>query len=348
MSEEVSIERKDRISNLEMLRIITMILIVLDHVPCSDNALSINKAISDFYFLGGKFGVNTFVILGGGLLVGKAFNFRRILRLVCEVVFYSIIGLVYYLCVYHRLSIHQLILSIKYWFPFAYIIMLLGMPVINKLSIEVCKAISIIGLVMSSALTIYLILNPGGLMSKLVDNAFIMGPVWFCFLYTLLRTLIENEVLSRFNNWKLWLVVYIATYLLMYVFVRHSWFWIRGMISPVCLFSSLAFVNIFRYITPYVSRAVNSIAGSTFGVYLFHTNKLICDDIWNKLLDMKNASEVGVLWLLRSCIAVISIFVVALILTFVRKTISRVTKHIDEGICNLFDNALRNLMIERR
>ncbi len=65
MSETKSVQRKDRESNLELLRILTMILIVLDHVPCSSDALPINKAVSDFFVLGGKFGVDVFVILGG-------------------------------------------------------------------------------------------------------------------------------------------------------------------------------------------------------------------------------------------------------------------------------------------
>lgn len=58
-------EKRD--SNIELCRIITMGLIVLNHVvslggTLENSKLSINSIVSLFYLLGGKFGTNVFVI----------------------------------------------------------------------------------------------------------------------------------------------------------------------------------------------------------------------------------------------------------------------------------------------
>ena len=212
MPEFKSVLRNDRNSNLELLRILTMVCIVLDHVPCSEKALPLNKAVSDFFVLGGKFGVNIFVVMGGVLLVGKPFYIRRVLRVFCETFFYAMIGFTYHLIFYHRITFSQLGLSIKYWFPFAYIIMLLAIPIINKIDIKHCSIIAIIILAICSLLTIYLIFNPNGPVSKLTDNGFIIGPIWFCYVYVVARTIKENE---RLSNWRLWLLVFILMYVCM-------------------------------------------------------------------------------------------------------------------------------------
>ena len=107
--------RKDRMSNFELLRIISMLIIVIYHFALHGNIINsaqgISKAVSNVLFIGGTLGVNLFVLIGGYFMVDTDFRIKRLLKLWFATFFYSalisIIG--YYHCGHFRcLSAHFL------------------------------------------------------------------------------------------------------------------------------------------------------------------------------------------------------------------------------------------------
>ena len=84
---------KKRDSNLECCRIITMAIIVLNHVVSLGGVyypkISLNCIVSMVYLLGGKFGTNVFVILGVYFLCDSEFKSIRVVKLWMQTFLYD-------------------------------------------------------------------------------------------------------------------------------------------------------------------------------------------------------------------------------------------------------------------
>ncbi len=119
------------------------------------------------------------------------------------------------------------------------------------------------------------------------------------------------------------------------------------MVSPICLVSSVALFNVFRYMNAFVFKSVNFLASCTFGVYLFHTNKLICDDLWIKFFNMVEASEISRLWIIRSILAAFTIFGITLLLTMIKILISKITYKIDNRILVRLNTTIEKSLFAR-
>ena len=74
--------KKDRISNFEILRILSIFMIILHHYVLNTEAIntarSLNYYISHFFYIGGKLGVNCFVLISGYFLVNKQISIKKI------------------------------------------------------------------------------------------------------------------------------------------------------------------------------------------------------------------------------------------------------------------------------
>lgn len=84
-----------RISNIELLRIIAMIMIIMHHFAlhgCSQlqRGYTFNTVVIDVFILGGKVGVDLFILISGYFMVDSKITMRKILKFVGQVWFYSI------------------------------------------------------------------------------------------------------------------------------------------------------------------------------------------------------------------------------------------------------------------
>lgn len=79
--------KKERQSNLELLRIFSMILIVMHHYAIHggfdviDMQFNFNKEVIRFFTFGGKLGVNLFIMISGYFLIKSKFKKKNLLRL---------------------------------------------------------------------------------------------------------------------------------------------------------------------------------------------------------------------------------------------------------------------------
>lgn len=84
-------ERKiGRSSNLELLRILAIIMIIAHHYSVHGgwdipNELSYNRIIVQFLSLGGKLGVNCFVLITGYFMINSKFNINKFAKIVGQV-----------------------------------------------------------------------------------------------------------------------------------------------------------------------------------------------------------------------------------------------------------------------
>lgn len=88
-----SFHTKQRESNMEFLRIIAMFMIVLNHFashgfwPETDQLL-ISNILLDLFQIGGRLGVDLFVMISGYFLVTAGFKFKSMMRVALETILY--------------------------------------------------------------------------------------------------------------------------------------------------------------------------------------------------------------------------------------------------------------------
>lgn len=154
-----------RQSNLEMLRIVSMLLIVMAHcdeifglASLYSRSLGINKIITDWLHIGGQIGVGCFILISGYFMVEQRVSARKLLKLAGEVWFYTIsIWLVWTLWTILQGQIDAdefitatkkalfPILSSHYWFVTAYIILMALSPFFNYSFFESATVSGVLG-----------------------------------------------------------------------------------------------------------------------------------------------------------------------------------------------------------
>lgn len=94
---------KDRNSNIEALRIISILLIICHHYVIHgfsevENISMMNQYLLGILSLGGKLGVTCFILISGYYMINTRFTVKKCLCVVFEVWTYSfILGMIYFL-----------------------------------------------------------------------------------------------------------------------------------------------------------------------------------------------------------------------------------------------------------
>ena len=278
----------------ELLRIVSACFILFNHINISlvpNNTLTpiqfFNYYMVRFFHLGGKFGVNIFVILGCFFLCTGSFKIQRVYRLILEVVFYGfILNLVDIILFSQKLTIPDFIHGFSYWFPFAYILMLLFIPLINKLLNKgYGKILCILGAFFFSFVFIWGIFMPDRIF-KLITLEQVIGSIWFCYLYVLTAQLKSKGFFDDKRVIRIAGFLVFPLYLLMFMLViitGKSIF--RDMYSPLCFLSALCMFLLFQNINENkllrIGQPICRISSATLGMYLVqcHNNTF---QIWNK------------------------------------------------------------------
>lgn len=138
--------KSKRNSSLELLRIISMVLIVAHHYAIHGfdrNLLdyNYNKYIIDFFIIGGKLGVNCFVLISAYFMIESKITLKKLMKLWTEIWSYSIVILIIFyiwLVPDNFISFKVIIKNIfpvvysQYWFMTNYIVLMILSPYLNK------------------------------------------------------------------------------------------------------------------------------------------------------------------------------------------------------------------------
>lgn len=188
-----------RDSNIELLRIVSMMLIILFHFSVhgpwpADGVLATDVAVGALAF-GGKLGVNCFVLITGYFMTRSSVRMASVARVVLETWFYSWGLLILFavaqpeLVTQARLEKAALpLVSGEYWFVTNFVVLMVVSPFLNllfdRLSRRGKSRLAAIGFVTISVLPTLTTFNPLG--SDLL---------WFFYLYLLggwIRELMEG------------------------------------------------------------------------------------------------------------------------------------------------------------
>lgn len=295
--------KKTRDSNLELLRIVAMLLIVLLHL-LSKGEILVNVEPFSFNYYGVWFlesaafvSVNCYILISGYFFLSAKFTVRKFVRLWMEVVFWAFIifYISYFTGMTPSLTFREVlrtifpVISQKYWFVSAYFAVLLFAPImqrkIRKLEKSQMKKIIVIG---ALALTIGPFLN-------ISHYPKIINIIWFYYLFLVASYMQLN--INPFKYKKISIMVYFVFTLALLATRVYNDFYANSYSlkdgfgvffeynSFFVFIASVGLFNFFRGIqleNRKINEIVLKIAPLTFAVYLIHEHWAIRQWIWTE------------------------------------------------------------------
>lgn len=329
-------ERKSRDANLDLLRIVSMLLIVFLHSIDHSGVLEEAELSSNGMYFYVRFTyalcqvcVNCYIMLSGYYLVHSKFRLQKLVTLWMETVFYAFtLKLLFMVTGQETFSIVSLvscffpILTGRYWFITIYAGMYLIFPFLNKLIhalnrkehtlLNIC--LFILFSLWSSIHPAIAGMNSGGGWGLAWFVVLYLAAVWFRLYYTpkhnpilLLGLFVLVPLLMATGQ----MAANAAGIGILQSIISN---WFRYDSAPVYLMTIalfMAFLNI-RIKGDCASKAISAIAPLTLGVYLIHAHANVSPWLWETLnLPVKMASA-GFPLVQLGCVLAIFIACIAL------------------------------------
>ncbi len=345
---------KQRSSNVELLRIVAMLMIVIYHFGVhgswpSGKSFGADLAI-DLLSFGGKISCDIFVLITGYFMVRSRFRIRGVLRLVLETVFYSwLIFAVFVVATggagtddipidFRRVQAALLpICSGEYWFVTTFVVMMLSIPIQNLVFTWLSErgrfAVAATGFVVFSVIP-----------TLLLANSYTSNLVWFFYLYFIggcIRDLRDNPSLAARPPAKAaWLnPAYVAvkhplaTMLVAFAFLFGSIFvlnllrvetgfkvvgtrWFVTQNTLPAFFAALGMFAVFSKLSIPHIPLINTCGGAVFGVYLIHDNPIVMKLLWPRF---EFVYSMGAVKIVAVCLlASLSVLLVCIVVDILR------------------------------
>ena len=326
-----------RDSNMELLRIVTMLLVMIVHADfralgCpsvtdfgDDTFRTVMRLFVESLSI---ICVNTFVLLSGWF--GIRFRFERILEFLFQVFFFLLIGFGVAISTVpaQALSIHgvanlMLLGEWDYWFVKCYLLMYIFAPVMNSFvehSTE--KQFRIFLVVFYTFQTVYGLVGGAEWFRLGYSGLSFMG------LYMLARYihLYPNKLTTFGKGWDM--LIYLSFGVLMTLigaFVLAIGLAPERLISrmyaytsPFVIVSAVYFLLFFSKIKLNFNKVINWIAASCFAIYLVHSNTWIGDTYYDSTIRYFFTSFQGVSFVVRVCSFIVFVFVGSILIDKLR------------------------------
>ena len=313
-----------------------MIMIIAHHFAVHSgfnfptNTVSVNRLWIQFIQLGGKIGVNVFVLISGFFLVSTdKIKTSKIIRLWGQMFFYSIVILIgFILTGIEPFGIKALIKSIapvtfsQWWFASTYFVLYLISPYINLLlnSFKRRQYLHFL-ILLFSCWCIVPTLTGQSLQSN--------DLLWFVFLYSLAGYIRKFEIQISLSCWKL-LALSVVGIVLTFIsavifdalgtklsfFGNHATFFYGMQQFPMLVVSLLMFFG-FSKLNCKNNKIINVISSTTFGIYLIHDHTYVRNFIWKSVF--ANASYANCSMLIpHSLLAIAAVFAGSMVIELLR------------------------------
>ena len=291
---------KKRETNIEILRIIAILLIIAHHFSVhgefnfSMSEISVNRLWIQFIQIGGKIGVDIFVLISGYFLINaKQTKINKILKLWIQIFIYSIgIFLIFVATGFAPNWMKDLGKSIfpitnsHWWFISTYFVLYLLSPYLNKLLTQLDKK-SYLKLIVLT--TICWCVIPTIFNSSFQSNDLI----WFIYLYALsgyIRLHFDKNAISSKKCILIALSIVIIVFLTTVIFdiiglqnqyigSYYSTYFYGMQTLPILIISLFLFLGFLNLKVKH-NKVINAIAAATFGVYLIHDDIYIRNFLW--------------------------------------------------------------------
>lgn len=328
---------KVRNSNLELYRIIVMLLIIAHHYVVNSGLMErmqgspLSPQSIFFYLLGawGKTGINCFVLITGYFMCKSQITSKKFFKLLFEVLFYNIvIYFIFVLSGYEEISISTLenlipARNLKTNFISCFLVFYLCIPFINILIQNLNKKKHFLLICLS--LFIYTI--HGTIPHTYVTMNYVSWFIVLYFISSYLR-LYPNKYDMNIQFWRRG--VFLCIILSVLSIIAILWFnenygknippykFVSDSNAILALSTGICSFMYFRNLDIKYSKFINIIGASTFGVLLIHANSdTMRRWLWRDLFDNAGHYSHELFWL-RSIIVCIIIYVVCIIIDYLR------------------------------
>ena len=327
---------KIRNSNFELLRILSMFMIIAHHYSVHGGfpfvrGIYLNNLFLDFLYLGGQIGVVLFVLITGYHMIHSQFYISKILKLELQVLFYNVsITLLFTFFMtpsIGMLSIGDLwkaffpTIFYSYWFSSTYLVLYLLTPYINKLLLSLQKKEYIQFLVIGLLLFILIPTFSGYDLG--VGRAFLFVYFYAVGAYLKLYPVTIKLKTSILASILCYLSLFFTTILFEY-FLSHQMnvanylYHFASTNSLFVLLCSITIFEVFHQLPLKNHKWINLVASTTFGIYLIHDNMYVRSFLWLDLF--KN----GTFYLrkslpLHALCSIVLVFIGCFIIELIRK-----------------------------
>lgn len=293
-----------RDANLDLLRIVSMLLIIflhtIDHTGVMEKAETASNAMYfyvRFTYAATQVCVNCYVMLSGYYLVKSNFSIKKLAKLWMEAVFYTLVFKFIFICMGREtLSVVMLgscffpILTGRYWFLTIYAGLYLVSPFLNLFvsamdkKMHTCLNICLFGLfsLWNSFHPAIAGMNSGGGWGLAWFVVLYLCAAWFRLYYTP-----DEKPLGKLPAFLLIPALIAAAQLVarmtgIGILQTVATHWFRYESAPVYVMtlSLFAFFLNIRISNEKVGRMICAIAPLTFGVYLIHTHPDVSPWLW--------------------------------------------------------------------
>ena len=340
---------KERNSRVELLRIISILMIIMSHysihsgIITSNLPLGFNRLLLESISLG-SIGVIIFVLINGYYSIKKEnpFSLKKLLNLYLQIWFYSFsIYIVFIILGFEKFNVKMLIMNIlpfsfkTYWFASVFILLYIFSPFINKFINSMNKKEHARFIVLS--LLIFSVLKTLTF-QEMYCNELIQFILFYCIGSYIGKY--EKEIKINKNQT---ILILISTLMLAFLsifildvigmnyklFSEHS----RYFLSRTSFLSIIIAVSIFYLFlkkNPFFNIYINKISTCVFAIYLISDNSYVRSILWTDILNVQSYSS-SFFILFHLLFSIIIIFFVCIMIEFFRQ---------------LFFNKLNNYLIE--
>jgi len=309
-----------------------MVLIVAHHYVVHGgfaytSEFTFNKFFLQIFGAGGKLAVNAFVLMSGYFLIREKFRLSKLCKLILQIWFYSLLILLFAwymdLKTVNTMNVIKSLIpfGLVNWFAYTYLGLYVFFPFINKMLLSLDRVNYLMMLILGF---VVLFLLPTITTLNVISSNMML----FLYLYALgayVRTYSEYIFVTDVKK-KLFYIVVVLLCLFVAIDVIGIYF--KHFIKKLHYFSCFGYgifpliiaVLMFLWVkTMNVSfnKWINTIAMTTFGVYLIHDNGLIRRYIWHNLFH-NSAYYTSELLLLHGFLSVFMIFVCCSAIDYLR------------------------------
>lgn len=294
-----------RQSNIELLRVISMFMVLLGHYYVisgfSDiDIISFNWIGMQFLGAWSKVAVDIFVIITGYFLVNQTFRWKKVLKLLSCTYFWGIIVLLLGFALGLSIKTDYIYKSLfpltpLNWFARSYLLLYISIPLFNKIINSVSKAR--LGQIIIALTTIFYTVPT-------LISTFIGGGGYLTSYFTFGIMYMIGAYIRKYGDAKLDKIsIYVGIVSIILILASILWNDIHmheGLYimylahkgnSVVGLLVAIGIFTIFKNIKISYNPFINTVASTTFAVYLIHNNPIISNWLWNSMVSSKDYFE---------------------------------------------------------
>ena len=298
----IQVVQKQRDSNLELFRVIVMLLIIAHHYVVNSGVWDVIQANeptanSLFYYIfgmWGKTGINCFVLITGWFMCTSQITLRKFLKLLLEIEFYKIAISVAFLITGKDVFSTKWLLSllpvraIRTDFIQSFLVFFFFIPFLNILIKKMTKHQHFLLI----ALFFFLYTFLGTVPKFYVTMNYVS---WFCalYVYSSFMRLYDFPFKDNHLAWRVFSLTSVLISIISVLVIRYYpgiisdpyWFVsdsnkFMALITAICLF------NLFRTLRMPYNRLVNILGSTTFGVLLIHAHSNTMRSwLWGEFFD---------------------------------------------------------------